>query len=65
MMEEFERYNEEYDETIRKFIETMYRKEYRHGWVITALVRMPDGKWLIKWGKIPGFAEELIEGQEK
>jgi hypothetical protein len=57
---EYERYVELHDMVVRECLEGMYSSDYRRGWKITALIRMPDDKWLVKWSKDP-FATGSME----
>lgn len=46
---QYERYDEVYDSILMKHLMGMYNKSYRKGWVICALVRLNDDKWIVKW----------------
>lgn len=51
-MDEYVRFDEIYDTVLLDHLETMFRKSYRDGWKITALVYNPkDKKWLAKWSR--------------
>lgn len=51
--EEFTRYYEMPEATFRDIVEQGFEAEYRKGWVVTAILPMPDGNWLIKWDRDP------------
>ena len=48
MSDDYRRYNEITDAQMRDHLETLFRSEYREGWLITDVGRLGD-RWVVKW----------------
>lgn len=54
MKTKFERFNEIYDDVLKKYVERYYKDSYRRGWSINDIVySCKHGKWIIKWERKP------------
>lgn len=51
MDDEYQKYDEIWDETFRGHAERIFKVSYRRNWVIVDIVRLNNGKWLLKWEK--------------